>query len=57
MEYYPEKQDISPVNQSDKGSPGSDTVWETFQSSLDGFTEDIFPAGRDQGVQQERKQI
>lgn len=54
METHPEKQDIFPVIQSDKDFTMSNTVWETFRSGLDEFTEDIFQDGRNQGVQQER---
>lgn len=31
-----------------------DSLWQTFLDGLNGFTEDIFEAGRDQGEQQER---
>lgn len=31
-----------------------DALWEVFQDGLDGFTEDIFQAGREQDVQKER---
>lgn len=53
----PEKQDIFPVIQSGKDFTMSNTVWETFQSGLDEFTEDIFQDGRDQGVQQKREPL
>lgn len=29
-------------------------LWETFMDGLDGFTDDIFETGRDQGYQEER---
>lgn len=34
-----------------------ESVWQTFMSGLEGFTDDIFENGRDQGVQKERESI
>ncbi len=34
-----------------------DALWETFQEGLDGFTDDIFQNGRDQGANQERDEL
>ena len=31
-----------------------ESLWQTFMEGLDGFTDDIFEEGRDQGNQQER---
>lgn len=31
-----------------------DSLWQTFMDGLDGFTDDIFENGRDQGIQEER---
>ena len=31
-----------------------DSVWNTFMDGLNGFTEDFFADGRDQGIQKER---
>lgn len=33
------------------------SLWQTFIDGLDGFTSDIFEAGRDQGVQKEREPL
>lgn len=32
-----------------------ESLWKTFMEGLDGFTDDIFEDGRDQGVQKERE--
>ena len=34
-----------------------DSLWQTFMDGLNGFTEDIFEGGRDQGVQKERESL
>lgn len=34
-----------------------DQVWQTFMNGLDGFTDDIFTEGRDQGKQQTRESL
>lgn len=34
-----------------------ESLWETFMAGLDGFTDDIFEDGRDQGVQKERESL
>lgn len=34
-----------------------ESVWETFLNGLEGFTDDIFSEGRDQGVQEEREEL
>ena len=34
-----------------------DQVWQTFMNGLDGFTDDIFAEGRDQGKQQSRESL
>lgn len=34
-----------------------ESVWETFLSGIDSFTDDIFEDGRDQGVQEEREKL
>lgn len=31
------------------------SAWNVFMDGLEGFTDDIFDGGRDQGVQQERE--
>lgn len=57
MEAHSEEQGIAPASHPDRGSTSSDATWETFLSGIDGFTDDIFQDGRDQGVQQERDTI
>ena len=32
-----------------------EALWQTFMDGLDGFTDDIFDNGRDQGTQEERE--
>ena len=32
-----------------------ESLWQTFEEGLEGFTDDIFKDGRNQGNQQERK--
>lgn len=32
-----------------------EALWQTFMEGLDGFTEDIFDDGRNQGTQRERE--
>lgn len=32
-------------------------LWQTFMDGLDGFTDDIFEDGRDQGVQKDRETL
>lgn len=32
-------------------------LWKTFMDGLDGFTEDIFESGREQGIQKERESL
>lgn len=32
-------------------------LWQTFMDGLDGFTDDIFDGGRDQGGQKEREKL
>lgn len=32
-------------------------LWNTFMNGLEGFTDDIFPAGREQGTQEERTEL
>ena len=34
-----------------------DSLWKTFEEGLEGFTDDIFAAGRQQGAQQEREAL
>lgn len=34
-----------------------ESVWQTFLEGLDGFTDDIFTQGRDQGVQEAREPL
>lgn len=34
-----------------------ESLWQTFMDGLDGFTDDIFTDGRDQGVQKERESL
>lgn len=34
-----------------------DSVWQTFLSGLEGFTDDIFEDGRNQGIQEERENL
>ena len=31
-----------------------EALWQTFMEGVDGFTDDIFPNGRNQGVSEER---
>lgn len=57
MEAHSEEQSIVPASHSDEGSTSSDATWKTFLSGIDGFSDDIFQDGRDQGVQQERDTI
>lgn len=32
-----------------------ESLWKTFMDGINGFTDDIFENGRDQGVQEERE--
>ncbi len=32
-------------------------LWRTFMAGLEGFTDDIFEGGRDQGIQGERESL
>ena len=34
-----------------------EALWQTFMDGLDGFTDDIFEDGRDQGTQGERESL
>ena len=34
-----------------------ESVWRTFLEGIDGFTDDIFEGGRNQGVQKERESL
>ena len=34
-----------------------ESMWQTFMDGLNGFTDDIFADGRDQGVQEEREHL
>ena len=34
-----------------------DSLWQTFMDGLNGFTDDIFEDGRNQGVQEERESL
>lgn len=34
-----------------------EALWQTFMDGLDGFTDDIFEDGRDQGVQKDRETL
>lgn len=34
-----------------------EALWQTFMDGLDGFTDDIFEDGRDQGVQMDREAL
>lgn len=34
-----------------------ESLWKTFTEGLDGFTDDIFKNGRDQGIQKERESL
>ena len=34
-----------------------ESLWQTFLDGLEGFTDDIFENGRDQGVQKEREPL
>lgn len=34
-----------------------EALWQTFMDGLDGFTDDIFEDGRDQGVQKDREAL
>ena len=55
MEAHSEEQSIVPACHSDGGSTSSDATWATFLSGIDGFSDDIFQDGRDQGIHQERE--
>lgn len=55
MEAHSEEQSIVPASHSDGGSTSSDATWATFLSGIDGFSDDIFQDGRDQGIHQERE--
>lgn len=34
-----------------------DSLWQTFMDGVNGFTDDIFENGRNQGVQEERENL
>lgn len=34
-----------------------DSLWKVFMEGLEGFTDDIFENGRDQGIQKERESL
>lgn len=34
-----------------------ESLWQTFEEGLEGFTDDIFKDGRNQGSQQERESL
>ena len=34
-----------------------ESLWQTFLDGLEGFTNDIFEDGRDQGIQKEREPL
>ena len=34
-----------------------DSLWQTFLDGINGFTDDIFENGRNQGVQEERENL
>lgn len=34
-----------------------EALWQTFMDGINGFTDDIFESGRDQGVQKERETL
>ena len=34
-----------------------ESLWQTFMEGLEGFPDDIFEGGRDQGVQKERETL
>lgn len=34
-----------------------DSVWNIFMDGLDGFTDDVFEDGREQGIQRERETL
>ena len=34
-----------------------ESIWKIFMDGLEGFTDDIFDGGRDQGVQKEREAL
>lgn len=34
-----------------------DSLWQTFMDGVNGFTDDIFEDGRNQGVQEERENL
>ena len=34
-----------------------ESLWQTFMDGLDGFTNDVFTGGRDQGTQKERERL
>ena len=33
------------------------SMWQTFMEGLNGFTEDIFEDGREQGIQEDREKL
>jgi antitoxin VapB len=34
-----------------------ESLWQTFLEGIDGFTDDVFANGREQGVQSEREEL
>lgn len=34
-----------------------DSLWQTFLEGLEGFTDDVFEGGREQGLQKEREAL
>ena len=34
-----------------------DSLWQTFMDGINGFTDDIFEDGRNQGIQEERENL
>lgn len=34
-----------------------DSLWQTFMDGVNGFTDDIFENGRNQGIQEERENL
>ncbi len=34
-----------------------DSLWQTFMDGINGFTDDIFENGRNQGIQEERENL
>ena len=34
-----------------------DSLWQTFMDGINGFTDDIFESGRNQGIQEERENL